>query len=135
MWLNYIQQKHFSDVIKSLSEKKPHNLENQLGLFIDATGLLRCRGRLVNADFCESARLPILLPSKDKSTQLVIERVHGQLLHSGVSHTLSKLIFKFWIPHDRATVRKVLKQCVIYRRLENGPYKMPPMAPLPHTRV
>ena len=65
----------------------------------------------------------------------MIERTHKQNFHSGVSQTLSQIRYRFWIPRGRATVRKVIGQCVICRRHEVGPYKMPSMPPLPSSRV
>ena len=56
-------------------------------------------------------------------------------LHSGVSQTLSQIIYKYWLPHGRATVGAVIRHCTICRRHEGGPYKMPVMAPLPKSRV
>ena len=57
------------------------------------------------------------------------------MFHSGVSQTLCKLRYRLWIPHGRSIVRTVLNRCRICRRAEGGPYKMPPMAPLPSKRV
>lgn len=98
-------------------------------------GLLRCKGRLQNANLVESARLPILLPTKDKLTNLIIQDIHKKLLHSGISHTLSQTRYKYWIPRGRATVRSVLRTCVTCRRFEGGSYTTPPMASLPRKRV
>ena len=61
----------------------------------------------------------------------MIERTHKQSCHSGVSQTLNQIRYRFWIPHGRAGVRNVIGQCVVCRRLEGGPYKIPPMRPLP----
>ena len=68
-------------------------------------------------------------------TQLLIEKVHRQGFHSGVSLCLSQIGFKYWIPQGLATVRSVLKGCIVCRRHEGGPYRMPTMAPLPGTCV
>lgn len=65
----------------------------------------------------------------------MIERVHKQNFHSGVSQTLSQVRNKFWIPKGRAVVRQVIQKCVVNRRHDGGPYKMPPMVPLPPLRV
>ena len=88
-----------------------------------------------NAALTEGTRFPILLPSNGKLTELVIEDTHARILHSGVSQTLSTIRLKYWIIHGRASVKKVLRKCVVCKRLEGGPYKMPLMAPLPKARV
>ena len=96
---------------------------------------MRCKGRLENADLSEGARHPIILPKNDRITHIIIDKTHKQILHSGVSQTLSKIRHTYWIPQGRATVRTVVNKCQVCRRQEGGPYKVPPMPPLPKTRV
>lgn len=134
-WLKHVQSDKFSEDIKSVNTTTPSNLVKQLDLFIDDSGLLRCGGRLGNADLNEASRYPILLPKNNTFTHLVVERVHKKLLHCGVSQTLSEIRNRFWIPQGRATVRSILSRCRVCRRFEGGAYKLPPMAPLPKTRV
>lgn len=135
MWLTYLQKRNFSDVYDAISQGKKNNLQKQLGLYLDDDGLLRCKGRIDQAEISESARRPILLPKNERFTHLLVEKVHRQSLHSGVSQTLSQVRYKYWLPHGRATVRSVLRNCTVCRRHEGGPYRMPVMAPLPKTRV
>lgn len=135
MWVMYIQRKNFSDVYEAISSERSNNLQKQLGLYIDDDGLLRCKGRIDQANISESARRPVLLPKNERFTHLLIERIHKQSLHSGVSQSLSQVRYKYWIPHGRATVRSVLRNCLVCRRHEGGPYRMPAMSPLPKTRV
>ena len=134
-WLQYLQKKQYTDIFASLAAKKSNNLVNQLDVSIDKHGLLRCGGRLSYANLSEAARFPILLPPKERLTFMIIERIHRKTLHSGVSQTLSEIRHKFWIPHGRATVCKVLNECRVCRKLEGGPYKLPYMASLPRKRV
>ncbi len=123
------------NVIEAINDNKENCLQRQLGLYIDNSGLLRCKCRLQNACLSESARCPILLPKDNRYTHLVVEKTHKEILHSGVSQTLSTIRMRFWIPHGRATVKAVLKACSVCRRYEGGPYKMPPMCFYPKTRV
>jgi len=134
-WLLFIQRKHFREVLDSVASKKSNNLARQLDLSIDNQGLLRCGGRLDNAVLAEAARHPILLPKKENLTNLYIQDIHERVLHSGISQSLSNLRQRFWIPHGRATVKKVLKGCKVCVKVEGGPYKLPNMAPLPSSRV
>lgn len=134
-WIAYTQVKHFKDTITSVKEDKRTNLKSQLGLFLDKKGLLRCGGRLENADICESARNPLLLPKQSKFTDLIIESCHKKALHAGVAQTLGLIRHRYWIPHGRSSVKAVLRQCTICRRHEGGPYTMPMMPPLPKCRV
>ena len=103
--------------------------------FIDSHGILRFKGRLENTELFEGAKFPILLPRTVRLTVLIIEMVHKQNLHSGVSQTLSQMRRKFWIPHGRTSVRSTLKACGVCRRHEGGSYRMPPMVPLPRARI
>ena len=43
-WIAYTQSEHFNDIIISIMENKPNNSKNQLGLYLDGHGLLRCGG-------------------------------------------------------------------------------------------
>ena len=135
MWLHHVQECHFQSDINSIHAKKVTIRQQQLGLFLDENGILRCTGRLENASLSEGARQPILLPQKNRFTKLIVEKTHKELLHSGVSQTLAKTRQRFWIIHGRAAVKFVLNHCVVCRRHEGGCYKMPPMCSLPTSRV
>ena len=135
MWLLHIQRKHFNDVYKAIKMQRNNNLQRQLGLFIDDDGILRCKGRLGNAELTEGARHPILLPRNDRITYLIIDHSHKQILHSGTSQTLSQVRQKYWILQGRATVKSVLRNCITCRKHEGGPYQTPVMPALPKTRV
>ena len=69
-WIEYTQSEHFNDIIISIKENKPNNSKNQLGLYLDGNGLLRCGGRLGNAEICEGARHPLPLPKHNNLTDL-----------------------------------------------------------------
>ena len=133
MWTKYVQKKHFEN--DGSDNGKQSNLRRQLGVFVDENGLLRCRGRIGNADISEGAKTPILLPKNDRFTDLMVEKMHKAILHSGVSQTLSHLRSRFWVPSGRATVKRVLQRCLVCRRHEGGAYKMPNMSSFPKGRV
>ena len=67
-WIAYIQSEHFNDIIISIMENKPNNSKNQLGLYLDGHGLLRCGRSLGNAEICEGARHSLLLPKHTNLT-------------------------------------------------------------------
>ena len=135
LWIKHTQRNHFPDAFQSSRNRKSNHFINQLGVRVDDYVVLRCQGRMENAALTEGTRFPILLPSNDKLTELVIEDTHARILHSGVSQTLGTIRLKYWIIRGRASVKKVLRKCVVCKRLEGGPYKMPLMAPLPKARV
>ena len=64
LWLLYIQRKHFPEVFTAITSNKTNNLQRQLGIYLDNNGILRCKGRIENANLSEAARHPILLPKK-----------------------------------------------------------------------
>ena len=136
LWVKYIQRKHFKEVFEAMSKGKSNNQKKQLGLYLDADGLLRCQGRIDQATMIsESARRPVLIPKNERYSHLMIERVHKQNLHSGVSQCLSQVRHKYWVPHGRAAVKSVIQSCLVCRRHEGGPYKLPSMPPLPGKRI
>ena len=135
LWIRHVQELHYGDVISALQNNRKCNIIQQVGIYKDSKNILRCRGRLENADLTEGARLPVLLPKHDKYTSLLIEKVHKNSLYVGVSQTLSLVRQKYWITQGRSAVKAVLQKCSICRHYEGGPYKMPPMPPLPTKRV
>jgi hypothetical protein len=135
LWIVYVQRNIYNKDYKNIQKKKPSGLQRQLGLVIDNNGLLRCTGRLGNSCLSEGARQPILLPHKEKFTELVIQRAHKECMHYGISHTLSRTRQTYWITRGRSAVKAALNKCNVCRRYDGGPYKMPVMAPLPSSRV
>ena len=135
MWELHIQRKAFTNIIDDITQKRRNNLVMQLGIKIDPDNLLRCHGRLIHSDICVNAKNPILLPKNSHFTTLVVNEAHATVFHSGISHTLSDVRQRYWIPQGRAAVTRILKECQTCRRWEGGSYKLPPMPPLPLERV
>ena len=135
LWTKFVQRQQYGEVVDSINKSKRNNLQYQLGIYVDQHGLLRCGGRLDNAELCESAKHPILLPKGHIYTDLIVERYHKSSMHTVVSQTLSLIRHRYWIPQGRSTVKRVLRACTVCRRHEGGPYKMPLMPPLPAERV
>ncbi|MES9884883.1 MAG: hypothetical protein ABW185_28910, partial [Sedimenticola sp.] len=135
VWISHVQRKHYLDVIDAVNLDKRHTMISQLGLYLDSKGLLICRGRLENAEISDTAKHPLLLPKHDAFTKLIVDKTHRQLLHAGVSQTLSHTRQKYWIPQGRQCVKGVLRTCKTCQRYEGGPYKMPEMPALPKDRV
>ncbi|XP_071123445.1 uncharacterized protein [Mytilus edulis] len=135
LWIKSVQKQCFGEVMIAIKENKRHNLVSQLGLILDQENVIRCVGRLGAAQLSEGAKTPILLPKKNKVTELLIESMHRKNFHVGVSQTLSAMRQTYWIPQGRSEVKRVLRKCTICKRCEGGPYKMPLMPPLPKKRV
>ena len=112
-----------------------NTLKEQLGLKLDEDSLTRCQSRFLNIELPEEVKYPKLLPRKQHFTDLIIKTYHKGLLHAGVTHTLSQLRHEYWISHGRTEVKRVLRKCTICCRHEGRPYKTPPMASWPKSRV
>ena len=121
LWTRYVQKKHCDDVIHAILENKRNNIKEQRGVYLDSEDIMRCRGRLENADLTQRARLPVLLPKTANYTTLVIDRAHRNSLHAGVSQTLSLIRQRYWIPGGRSAVKSVLLKCSVCRHYEGGP--------------
>ena len=136
MWIKEIQQEAFSkeiDNIKFQTNSPQTNqipLVRQLRLFLDRSGLLRCGGRIHNAPTTELAKFPYLLPTKHSFTKLVIYATHEKQLHGGVNSTLTTIRQCYWIPSARQVIRKLLRYCVICRKVQGKPYQTPDPPPL-----
>ena len=141
-WLRFTQRKYFTSIVSMLTShnnlKGPSDsryMINDLGLFLDEKGIIRCRGRIQNATWPFISRYPVLLPSKSHITTLLIEISHRTSLHEGISGTLAEVRSKFWIPKGRQAVKKVISRCNICQRVAGQPYKYPGPPPLPVERV
>ena len=75
-WQLYIQHKHYSKKISDIKHEKKGDLQSQLNLQMDKSGLLRCHGRFSNSDLTQGAKKRKLLPKTEYFTRLVIEYHH-----------------------------------------------------------
>ena len=61
----------------------------QFGLFFDDNRLIRCRGRLENANLPHDTRFPILLESGHPVSRLTVIDCQERVKHNGVKETLT----------------------------------------------
>ena len=116
-------------------EPKSASWKKQFGLFLDPAGVWRCGRRLLNADVSYTTKHPALLHKDHHLTKLLILRAHERVLHNGVRETLTELRSKYWLVKGRSYTKKILRQCVLCRRIEGKPYSAPLPPPLPEFRV
>ena len=136
LWISDCQRNRYSDVIESISgHVKQTSIVRQLRLFIDDRGLIRCGGRLHNAQLDETTKFPYLLPAKHPVSELIVTDAHRSQLHAGVNQTVIHLRQKFWITAMRQYVKTVLRHCVTCRKVTGKPYRAPESPPLPRVRV
>ena len=76
LWIKSIQYQSFPDEICHLvtARKLPEPpLMRQFNLYLDDSGLMRCRGRIQNSLLNQEAKTPILLPSKRHGVEWIIK--------------------------------------------------------------
>ena len=110
-------------------------LVNQLSLFLDEKGLLRCKSRLNNASISDSSKTPILLPSRHYYSDLVIRESHERVFHNGVKDTLNLVREKYWILRGREAAKRMIRRCVVCRKYEGIPFKFNVTPDFPDIRV
>jgi len=106
-----------------------------VGLFLDEKQVLRCRGRINHSELSLSGKQPALLPSNLYFVTLLVHKAHESVKHSGVNQTLTFVREIFWILKDRQVTRKVVRACVICRRMEGHSYGFVPPPDLPAERI
>ncbi|XP_047105115.1 uncharacterized protein LOC124768933 [Schistocerca piceifrons] len=98
----------------------PHNSKlRDLHPFVDAEGILRVGGRLMNADVPYDEHHPIIVPPKHHLTRILIIDEHENLLHAGSQLLLAMLRRRFWIPNGRNKEKGVMRKCLKCFRLKS----------------
>ena len=115
------------------SNLKESNVQ-KLSPTFNSDGLMCVGGRLSNAPIPDEAMHPILLPSTHPVSELIVRHYHLQAAHAGIERTLSDIRQRFWITKGRATVKRVLRQCIPCKKLRE-PTLTQFMADLPANRV
>ena len=92
-------------------------------------------GRLRHAiDLEYDNRHPVIIPSKGRVTELIIQDIHDKVGHEGRQHVLAELRKKFWVIRANTAVRRCLHQCIRCRQ-RIRPAETQKMADLPADRV
>ena len=127
-WIKVVQKSLMKNVKFSIWKR-------QFGMYLDQSGVWRCRGRMENADLEVQAKCPIMLCLGHHFTTLFVLNCHQKVMHGGVKDTLTELRSRFWLVKGRSFVRKLIHQCMVYNKLSSKPYNVPPEPPLPSFRV
>ena len=136
-----IQTEAFSDEYSFLSggkgdkDRKPPLLVSQLNLFLDENGIIRACSRIRNSSVSDSAKAPVLLPARNRYTELLIWEYHYRMLHSGIRDTLNAIRQKYWILKGRSVVKRVLRPCIVCKWVDGTAYKHAIAPSLPNSRV
>ena len=81
------------------------------------------------------AKTPILLPTHHHVVELIIADSHERTIHSELNSTVAKTRQRNWIVRGRQAVKKVVRRCMICKKLEGQPYPLPRAPDLPEQRV
>ena len=139
MWIQSCQHSTYLKEINSLHRSQTSTrrlpLVRQLRLFLDSSNFLRCGGRIHNAPVDHNTKFPYLLPENHRLTTLIVYATHATQLHGGTHATVTALRQCFWIPAARRVVAKLLRKCVICRRVAGKPFPTPDPPPLLLARV
>ena len=139
--IKFEQTRRFPNWIKSLSKGEiPHlprsetrQMEKLSPILVE--GIMRVGGRINNADLPFDARHPIILPAEGYLTKSIIVHYHEQISkHMGENYTLNLLSQRYWIINPKATIRRVIKQCLVCHRKSVKPGEQM-MSDLPKERL
>ena len=109
------QCQDFSSEIQDIRGSKQASRKNKLyslNPFLDAHGLLRVGGRLVNAPVPFDQKHPIILNPNNSLTALIISNEHQKLLHAGCQKVIASLGTRYWPLACRNAVKEILRKCI-----------------------
>lgn len=80
-------------------------------------------GRLKNSELSEYQKFPRILPTKHHLTTLLIRDSHIKTFHAGAQTVLRNIRQNgYWPISGLTAVKRVLRACVICRRVNPTPY-------------
>ena len=98
-------------------------------------GLLVVGGRLSSSpSLSDRSQHPVIVPRRHPVARLLLREAHVAAGHQGRDHTLWKLRERYWIVGASSDVRKMIRSCVVCRKVNARPQEQL-MASLPESRV
>lgn len=80
--------------------------------FIDSDGIVRCHGRLKNANIPYDEQNPILVPSRSRLAKMLFNEAHEETIHGNVQQILHYVRARYWVLGGRKCAGNVVKKCV-----------------------
>lgn len=113
-WIRQVQNEAFEREVSLLT--RDHQVEKSSPLadlhpFLDEHRILRVTGRSQELHAPSAVKHPIILPNDKHFTELIVLNAHNQLLHEGVTSTMTILRQRFWIPRARQLTKKIIHTC------------------------
>ena len=107
---------------------------SQLDPFIDESNVIHVGGRLQSSHISDNSKHPILLPRKEKVSDLIIKLCHSNVAHGGCGFTLNEIQGAgYWIVGANSAI-KAISNCVECQRFR-GRVGEQKMANLPACRL
>lgn len=128
LWLKVMQ-------VSLLNHPKFSDWKREFGTFPDEKGIIRCGGRLDNANITDAAKYSILLDPRHLLTLLIVRHCHQRVKHCGLKGTLTELRSQFWIVRRRQFIRNIIYKCFTCRKQDGQAYRSPAPPPLHDYRV
>ena len=132
--IGHIQKHYYPDEMACLNAGRSVKKSSDIVSFqpyLDDDGLIRVGGRLTALH--DLKMHPCLIPGKSPLAAAVVRDVHSKA-HLGVEWTLSLIREEFWVTKARPLVKRIIKSCVICKRLYARPCTQK-MADLPRERI
>ena len=68
-------------------------------------------------------------------SEMIILDAHRKVYHNGIRETLNAVKLNYWILRGREQIEKLVKQCIICKRLEGLPFRYNCTPALPEIRA
>ena len=123
--------------LKNPRDEKVPDLVNNLNLYLDKNGIIRCDGRIGKTSYFEFDVVnPILLGKGHPLTKLIVEHSHKKVMHLGIQSTLNNIrLSGYWVPRPFQSIKGVISQCITCRKYNSLSFKYPKVTDLPKDRV
>ena len=133
--IRFIQRQEFKLEIKAIENSQPVPISSVVITLnpVLQGGMLTVGGRLQFSP-TDINKHPIILPSNNHVTDLIVRQTHERNGHVGVNHCLSLLGSKYYILKGYSNVKRVVSKCFHCKRQHKTPCKQL-MAPLPEERT
>ena len=75
-WIKALQEKQFLHTKNGKTKLNKTTAENRLNPKLNKDGIIKCYGKMTNANLPQETITPIILPRKEKFVELMIEEYH-----------------------------------------------------------
>ena len=90
---------------------------------MDDSRILRVKSKF-DRNYLHKIDYPVILPKDDHFTTLLLHEYHIKLAHSGCYTILSEVRKKFFVEHIYSYIKKILKSCIVCKRMNSRPIKV-----------